>query len=125
MKNKGLDDVIQKLVQLQEQVRVMHWQTTSYEKHMAFGKTYDDLGGLLDGFVEICTGKYGKFESSGTIQLINIADGKDLTSYLDGYVKILASLTDILDAKVDSDLLNIRDEILGIVNKLRYLLTLK
>jgi hypothetical protein len=34
-------------------------------------------------------------------------------------------MTEVLDSKYDSDLLNIRDEILGETNKLKYLLTLK
>ena len=34
-------------------------------------------------------------------------------------------MTEILDSKYDTDLLNIRDEILASINKLKYLLTLK
>jgi hypothetical protein len=34
-------------------------------------------------------------------------------------------LTDKLDSKKDTDLLNIRDEMLAAVNKIKYLLTLK
>jgi len=37
----------------------------------------------------------------------------------------LVGLTDVLDPQRDTDLLNIRDEILGEFNKLKYLLTLK
>jgi hypothetical protein len=34
-------------------------------------------------------------------------------------------MTDQLDSKYDSDLLNLRDEMLLLINKLKYLLTLK
>lgn len=44
---------IMKMVQFQNQVRIYHWQTKSYARHMAFGKTYDALGDLIDSFVEI------------------------------------------------------------------------
>ena len=125
MKNKELDEVIQKLVQLQEQLRIMHWQTTNYERHTAFGIAYDGLGGFIDTFVEISTGKYGLLTIGDDFKLFNMPTDKDLTSYLDAHVKILASLTEILDPVADSELLNIRDEILSVVNHLRYRLTLK
>lgn len=125
MKNKGLDDVIQKLVQFEQQLRIIHWQTTNYEKHTALGIAYEGLGDLIDTFVEISTGKYGLLTLTDGVKLANMTGDKDLTSYLDAHVKILASLTEILDPATDSDLLNIRDELLAIVNHLRYRLTLK
>jgi hypothetical protein len=42
----------------------------------------------------------------------------------DSYIVFLIGLNDILDKVQDSDLLNIRDEILGSLNQLKYLLTL-
>jgi len=125
MKNKELDDVIQKLVQFEQQLRIIHWQTTNYEKHTALGIAYEGLGDLIDTFVEISTGKYGLLTLTDGVKLANMTGDKDLTSYLDAHVKIFVSLTEILDPATDSDLLNIRDEILGVVNHLRYRLTLK
>ena len=125
MKNKELDDVIQKIIQFEQQLRIIHWQTTNYEKHTAIGIAYEGLGDLIDTFVEISTGKYGLLTLTDGVKLANMTGDKDLTSYLDAHVKIFVSLTEILDPATDSDLLNIRDEILGVVNHLRYRLTLK
>jgi len=48
----------------------------------------------------------------------------DVMEYVDSVVQFLISLTNVYDPSSDSDLLNIRDEILAEFNKLKYLLTL-
>ena len=40
-------------------------------------------------------------------------------------VNYLISLSDVFDPRLDSDLLNMRDELMGLVNHTKYLLTLK
>ena len=37
---------------LSAQLKVMHWQTKGFARHKAFGETYDELGDLMDTFVE-------------------------------------------------------------------------
>jgi hypothetical protein len=49
----------------------------------------------------------------------------NLQNFIDGIVEFLVGMTEVLDPKYDTDLLNIRDEILSSINKLKYLLTLK
>jgi hypothetical protein len=46
-------------------------------------------------------------------------------NFMDGITEFLVSMTEQLDTKYDTDLLNLRDEMLASVNKLKYLLTLK
>ena len=115
-------DIIFKMIQMEQQLRIFHWQTKSHARHKAFGKTYAALGDLIDSFVEVYMGKYGRVKVSGPIELKNIDNDVDLV--IEEYVEFLVSITEQMDA-ADSDLLNIRDEILGLMNRLRYLLTLK
>lgn len=119
-------EVILKLVEVQIQLRQLHWQTKSYAKHQAYGKIYEDMDDLIDMFAEVCMGKHGRPEYKGgyTIQ------GKDISEisvqeFIDETCDFLISLTDVYDQSEDSDLLNLRDEILALFNKLKYLLTLK
>ena len=49
----------------------------------------------------------------------------NLQNFIDGITDFLVSMTEQLDSKYDTDLLNLRDEILLLINKLKYLLTLK
>jgi hypothetical protein len=49
----------------------------------------------------------------------------EINSFLDTVTEFFINMTDQLDARKDTDLLNIRDEMLGDTNKLKYLLTQK
>lgn len=119
------EEIVLTFVELQQQLRILHWQTKSYAKHNAYGKTYDELSDLIDEFVEICMGKHGRFElSNGTIELFDIKN-MSLQDFIDSAVEFLISLSNEFSAEIDTDLLNIRDEMLGQFNKLKYLLTLE
>jgi DNA-binding ferritin-like protein len=111
---------------LQIQMKINHWQTKGYARHKAFGKFYDTLGDLIDTFVESAMGKYGRFildDESKTIQLNNISE-LDMKGLVNTVREALTQMSEQLDPS-DTDLLNIRDEMLGEVNKLSYLLTLE
>jgi hypothetical protein len=119
-------EIIKKLVEIQQQLRFLHWQTKSYAKHQAYGGIYSELDGLIDSFVETCMGKHGRPSYSGGYTL----EGQDIDElsiqeFVDSSVSFLIGLTEKYDGKADTDLLNIRDEMLGEFNKLKYLLTLK
>lgn len=108
------------------QLKVFHWQTKGYARHNAFAQTRDDLEGLMDDFVEEAMGQYGRFtldDETNTIQLANLSDMKPV-EMVNTICSALVQLTEQIDAK-DTNLLNIRDEILGKFQKLKYLLTLE
>jgi hypothetical protein len=117
-------DFIHKFLQFQEQIRILHWQTYEYARHMAYGKTYDDIGGHIDKFVELYIGKYGRSNMKGAIEIENAWE-IDAKKFLNDFITFLISLTGELDGANDTDLLNTRDEILGVANQLKYLLSLK
>lgn len=120
-----MENMVTGLLEMQQQLRILHWQTKAYARHKAYGKTYDELGDLIDEFMEVHMGKYGRFElGGGAIQLKNL-DEVDVGSSLNEYNDFLISFNEQLDSEKDSDLLNIRDEMMAKVNRLKYLLTLK
>jgi hypothetical protein len=105
----------------------MHWQTKGYARHMAFGNIYDTLDGLIDQYVEISMGKFGRFsidESSRNIEIYNLLD-IEIVKFLQKIKEFLIGLSSELSPESDTDLLNLRDEMLGEINKLAYLLTLE
>jgi len=112
------------LIKIQQQLRIFHWQTESYAQHKAFGEAYEELDKLIDDFIETFMGKYGRVKAKVTynIELDNLSDNVDV--YIDDFISFFIKLTDEL-APEDTDLLNIRDEMLGTLHKLKYLLTLK
>lgn len=117
--------LVSPLLRIQEQLRIFHWQSETYAQHKAFGKAYENLGDLVDKFVEVYMGKYGKVKAKLTynIELDNFSES--YLDYINGYIDYLLSINNELSADKDSDLLNIRDEMLAELNQLKYLLTLK
>jgi hypothetical protein len=114
------------LLEAQVQFKIMHWQTKGYARHNAFGMVYDTLSDLIDTFVEESMGKYGRFvleEEDKTIQLQNLSE-LNTKAMINTIAQSLVQFTDEFDA-TDTNLLNVRDEMLGSVYKLSYLLTLE
>ena len=81
------------------------------------------MDGLIDNFVEILMGKYGRVPAI-PFKLYN-RNEKDIMAFIDETITYLLSLNGSLNPQTDTDLLNIRDEMLSEFNKLRYLITLK
>ncbi len=68
-------------------------------------------------------GKYGRVPAL-PFKLYN-RNEKDIMSFIDETILYLLNLDNVLDSQTDTDLLNIRDEMVAEFNKLRYLITLK
>jgi hypothetical protein len=113
------------MLQMQNQYKIYHWQTTSFSQHKSFDGIVESLIGNIDEFIETYMGKYGRVISSNTfnLSLANLASS-DIISVTDNYIDFLIGLTNQLDANKDTDLLNIRDEMLGSLNQLKYLFSL-
>jgi len=120
------EELILKLVQIQAQWRFLHWQTFGDAKHRTYGEIYEGLDDLIDSFTETMMGKYGRPEFDPEFSIM-FQDIKSLSiqSFMDGITEFLVSFTDQLDSRYDTDLLNMRDEMLAVINKAKYLLTLK
>ena len=84
------------------------------------------MGGNIDRLVESMMGKYGRvqFDPEFSIMFQDIS-ALSVQNFMDGITEFLVGMTEQLDPKYDSDLLNIRDEILGDINQTKYRLTLK
>ena len=110
-------------------VKIYHWKTLSYPTHKATDGLYEELNGTIDQFVEVLLGKTGNSRSILNIKPINVTSQSDqqLLKFVEDCKKKLNNLTSLSTVvkDTDTDLLNIRDEILASLNKFTYLLTLK
>lgn len=124
--NNMVEEITGHLLKCLNQIRILHWQTTGDARHRALGELYEALDGQIDTFVETLIGKTQrpKFTSGLTLQIQDLSM-VGIDEYLIQLGDYLISLTDLLDPRKDSDLLNMRDTMLGEVNHTRYLLTLK
>jgi hypothetical protein len=120
------EELTLKLVQIQLQFKFLHWQTFGDAKHKAYGDIYDSLGDIIDKFVEAMMGKYGRVEFDPEFSIM-FQDIKSISvqNFMDGITEFLVGMSDHLDSRYDSDLLNLRDEMLADINQLKYRLTLK
>ena len=113
-------------MELQNQVKINHWQTKGYARHKAFDELYGGLTDLTDTFAEAAMGKYGRFtleNEDKTLNIVNLNE-LDLKEMLQTSKDALVQWSTEFDSS-DTDILNIRDEILGLLNKITYLLTLE
>lgn len=122
----NLSSNVNLLIGLHAQLKIFHWQTKGYSRHEAFADMRSTLEDLMDEFVEQAMGQYGRFsldENTKNITLMNLSEAKP-SQMAETICDALVQLSEQIDPK-DTNLLNLRDEILGVVQKLKYLLTLE
>jgi DNA-binding ferritin-like protein len=125
LSNNTKNQIIEIFLGMLNTVKLYHWKTYSFAEHKATDDLYASLNEHIDNFVEVALGK-----DESRIQLFrpsiaafNDKKKSDFKSRVYEYRKFLINMSNNLDARRDSDLLNIRDEILGDINKFLYLLT--
>ena len=111
-------------------VKLFHWKTYSYATHKATDELYAKLNEHMDQFIEVLLGKTGiriNLLNNKTISLIDLSSPEQLKAKVNEYKKYLVSLSNnrAINTMNDTDLLNIRDEILGDLNQFLYLLSFK
>ncbi len=112
---------------LRDQIKLYHWQTRVYSRHIATDKILESLEKSIDSYVEVYIGKYGRPKISGknaSITLHNLTEA--------GAVRLVGAAIKYLQGPLtkslkpsDNDLMNIRDEMVADLNQLLYLFTLK
>ncbi len=114
--------------QMRSQIKLYHWQTHSYARHKATDDVLDALDKQVDEYVEVYMGKYGRpklTEKQACVKITNMSEKQAVTFIKRCVQHLLTDVVKGLTPDKDSDLLNIRDEMLGALNQLLYLFTLK
>lgn len=120
--------ILIKVLQLQSQMRILHWQTTSLGEHMAFGKFYEAVDPVIDKLMESLQGKYGRIVLGG-IDSFQVADYSNLKIHvflldMENFFSTEIFTCGISSAR-DNEIDNVLQEIRAELDKLKYLLTLK
>lgn len=121
------ESIVQTFLEILDMVKVYHWNTKSFSQHKATDELHGRLSENVDKFVETLLGKDASrlVSLNKRIRLIRLKNAVDVRQKMMAYRSYLMDMNKCLDKSADSDLLNIRDEILGDVNQFLYLLTLK
>jgi hypothetical protein len=121
---KGRGDIVLTLMAIRDQIKVYHWQTSKYARHIATNDLVASLDKNIDEFVEVYMGKYGRPKITKTIKLHNFSESA-ARAFVAKQTEFLTKKMPAMLKSTDSDLLNIRDTILADVNKTLYLFTLR
>jgi hypothetical protein len=123
-------DVTVRFLEMLIMVKLYHWKTSSYATHKATDELYANLNANIDKFIEVLLGKAGNrinLMGKQNISLIDLNSPERLRAHINSFKSYLVSITTNPAIKLmsNTDLLNIRDEILGNLNQFLYLLTFK
>jgi len=128
-------------LELLNTIKIYHWSTLSYPTHKATDELHGKLSGLVDSFIEIYIGHCSRGRGAGAgagagLPIFRFKTAKDACisfcecKSLDAFCKILdeniihlEGLTKKLNGY--TDLVNIRDEMVGALAQALYLLRLK
>jgi DNA-binding ferritin-like protein len=105
-------------------VKIYHWKTHVYSQHKATDSLYDELNDNIDSFIETMLGKTGSRVNLTKYKTLALNDYNSVTDFkkkIEQYKTFLIQMSD--GSNENSDLLNIRDTILGNLNQFEYLLT--
>jgi len=114
------------LLAVRDQAHLFHWQTKSYEEHIAFGDFYDDFIDKVDVLMENIMAKQDRPQfSKGSITLVGYS--QQAVEEFSQRVKVTLSekLPLAVPTEGNEEIYNIVEELKALVNKLDYLLTLK
>jgi hypothetical protein len=119
------EHIVKVFLEILNMVKLYHWKTRSYSQHKATDELYANLNENIDEFVEILLGKdQTRLEKIGNhIDLIDSSQLQDFKQRILEYRTFLSDFNMYFDAKKDSDLLSVRDQILGHINQFLYLLS--
>jgi hypothetical protein len=120
--------IVLTFLQMLNTIKLYHWKTHSYAEHKATDELYGKLNENIDSFVEIMLGKHGNrvdLINNKTIPLYDYNSLKPFKEKINEYKHFLINMNKDADLNItnNSDLLNVRDEILGNINQFEYLLT--
>jgi hypothetical protein len=119
--------LIETFFEMTNTIKLYHWKTTSYAEHKATDELHERISGHVDKFVEVLLGKMVPTRinyKKNTTPITECNDRAAFTTQIVRFRNVLLELPSLLDPKNDTDLINIRDEMLADINQFLYLFSL-
>lgn len=113
--------------ELSNNTKLYHWTTTSFARHKASDKLFEKVTELSDQFMETYMGKYGRpkvHEKPAHKLTLKPLTDKTVVDYFKSCILYLEAPFIKPLSPEDTDLINLRDEILGCLKQTLYLFTL-
>lgn len=120
----NLNKLTMNLLNHQIVLKLFHFQTELYGAHKASDAYLEKFAQTMDKFLEIAQGIYGKITLKKYTLSGSSHTDENIIKHIDGMITLLREkINDVLGNY--TDLINIRDELVGDAEQLKYLLTFK
>ena len=119
-------DHIHFFLQLRDQIKLYHWQTRVYARHIATDQMLEKLEKHIDSFVEVYIGKYGRPRVTGKNAEITVHNMTEAGAnrMLQAALRYLQGPLTRSLREGDYDLFALRDDLMEDLHQLAYLFTL-
>jgi hypothetical protein len=106
----------------QTALKIYHWQTKVYSRHLASDSLYTSFLVFMDKYVELYQGEFGdlKLKNTGTYIPVTNVDDKMIIGIVKGMKQVVSNPKN----RPTKDLSNICDDFLGVLNQTLYLFSL-
>jgi len=111
---------------VRDQIKFYHWATKSYPRHVASDSLVNNLSSKMDKFIEVMQGSENKRLTlpKNSKPTFKIESDSSIIVFLNDFKSWLTTELPTYLNKKDTDLFNIRDDILVHVNQTLYLFSL-
>jgi hypothetical protein len=118
-------DLTLSILQTMAQNKMLHWGTSSYAQHKTFCDFMEEFDALGDSLIESIMGKFGRPLTGGASIEVLDYNQVDVTAYFDNlYEYYTAAIGQFQPKEQNEEIVNILAEIIALIDKTKYLLTL-
>ena len=116
----GCENIIKLFFHMSNTIKLYHWQTTSFARHKATCDLFNNLQSLIDEFIEVYMGRYDRpsFPDGFKLHIKELSD-ESANELVQEYIDYLKNELPKYLKSSDTDLLNIRDDMLSNFNKIK------
>jgi len=118
--NYSVNGIVATMTEMLHAVKLHHWRTHDYSVHKATDNLHEALSEQVDSFVEKLLGSKQTRSNLTDLRMRSYNSLPELKRRVEHYKRYLQGMP----ASLGTDLLNIRDELLGSLNQFSYMLTL-
>ncbi len=120
--------IVKDLLEILNTIKLYHWKTLSYATHVATDDLHKNLSTHIDKYVEVMIGKMNVniyMSDYSCIKMKNLENNNSLERFIRNFIIKFEDLHDFLPEKRNTDLMNIRDDIITDLHQFLYLLRLR
>ncbi len=118
--NYSVNGIVATMTEMLHSIKLHHWRTHDYSVHKATDNLHEALSEQVDSFVEKMLGSKHTRSNLTVLRMRSYNSLPELKRRVEHYKRYLQGMP----ASLGTDLLNIRDELLGSLNQFSYMLTL-